>query len=1313
MSLDEKPDGVPAVADTALHHRSPLPFPRLAGLHRPTRTKTEDSVKEDLKRSPPLEPGHTNDAKPVGLLELFRFSTKLEVFLDVIGLIAAAAAGSSQPVISVITGNLLQTFVQFGAALSRLDSHDPDSVKAFDQVKASFQLSAARDAAYITYVGVGVLVCTYVFMNIWVYTGEVNANRIRTRYLRAVLRQDVAFFDNVSAGEVATRIESDTHLIQLGISEKFALAVYHVSTCISGIIIAYIRSWRLALALSAMFPCVYVSGALMTKHISRCLGMSLDSVAKTGAVAEEVISSIRTAQAFGMQRALAKLYDDKVSNAHTAEVKAARVHGAGHAAFYFIIYASYALSFYFGTTLVIRGEATVATIANVMLAIMYASFALAFLAPELRAVTTAQTAAAKIFAVVDRVPAIDSESSAGLRPASVAGTITFDNVAFSYPSRPDVPVLHDLSISFPARRATAMVGVSGSGKSTIVNLVERFYDPLAGSVKLDGVDLRDLNVRWLRTQIGLVSQEPVLFSTTIGENVAHGLVNTALEHLSAEDKLQLIKQACIKANADEFISKLPLGYDTLVGEKGVLLSGGQKQRVAIARAIVSDPSILLLDEATSALDTQSEGIVQDALEKAAAGRTTITIAHRLSTIASADRIIVMGAGAVLESGTHDELLASHGAYAQLVAAQKLRQDAAPGAAAEGPAADAASEAADRDADSEKGEETGEEDIRSVSEVSQARRGKSHVGFWRLFWRMGTIEPDVRRGYLVASLFGVATGLVSPAYGIVYAKAVTTFEATDISLLRSRGDRNALWFFIIALLAMGCVGMQNWLFGRSGAYLISRLRSRMFEAVIRQDIQFFDQKIHSTGALMSSLTANPQKVNALAGIASGVIVQSTTTVIAGSIIGLIFYWKLALVAIATMPLLLSSGYIRMLVLVARDQDSKRAHQESAQLACEAAAAVRTVASLRREGDCCRAYTKCLEEPLKLSNRTSMVSNFIYAASQAMQFFVIALVFWYGSRAVSDLQVSTTRFLICLYSVTYAAIQAGNVFSFVRDISSAVDAASDIVELLDSRPAIDTDCEQGKAIVDVRGELVLRDVRFQYPSRPEARVLRGLDIVVKPGTYVALVGASGCGKSTIIQLIERFYDPSGGQILLDGQDISSLDIKEYRQHLALVSQEPTLYMGSIKYNILLGVPTYQQDISEEMLEAACRDANILDFIQSLPLGFDTHVGEKGVQLSGGQKQRIAIARALLRKPKILLLDEATSALDSASESVVQVALDQAAWGRTTIAVAHRLSSIQNADCIYFIKDGRVEECGTHDRLMALRGRYFEFAALQNAK
>ncbi|KAG9118341.1 GTPase-activating protein, partial [Ceratobasidium sp. 392] len=1179
---------------------------------------------------------------PVDFSRLFRFSTPFELSLDAIGLVAAAAAGAAQPLMSLLFGRLTESFVEFTMATYK---NDPAILAA---ARDKFKHEASKDALYLVIIGIGMFVCTFVYMYFWIYTGEVNSKRIRERYLQAVLRQDIAYFDNLGAGEVATRIQTDTHLVQQGISEKVPLVVSYLGAFFTGFILAYIRSWRLALAISSILPCIAITGALMNKFVSTYMQLSLQAVsAGGGTLAEEVISTVRTAHAFGTQETLAGRYDVFINKAYTMDNKAALFQGCGLGIFFFVIYGAYGLAFSFGTTLIIQGHANAGVVVNVFIAILIGSFSLAMLAPEQQAISQARGAAAKLFQTIDRVPTIDSLSAAGLAPETPGpGKIELRNVKFDYPSRPDVRILKGLTLSFEAGKTAALVGASGSGKSTIIALIERFYDPLSGSVHLDGVDLKDLNVRWLRSQIGLVSQEPVLFATTIEENVAHGLVGGKHdwivrgcdrgEESALAERRRLVAEACERANAKEFIERLPEGWNTM----------------------------------------------------------------------DADQIYVMGDGMVLEQGTHNQLLANpDGPYATLVEAQKLREEEQKEGAHHGDSDDEktktpgtpASEKVEvplEDMEPLKRTATGTRsvasEILSAREKQGTRYGNRDHSFTYLFKRMGLINRDSWNLYWWACLAAVVTGMVYPAMGIVYAKAIVGFSLPDNRDKRHSGDRNALWFFIIAIVSAAAIAIQNALFGMTAARLTSKLRTLSFRAILRQDIGWFDEDKHSlslqTGALTSTLSDNPQKVSGLAGVTLGAIVQSIACLIGGSVIGLAYGWKLALVAIACIPLVVSAGYIRLRVVVMKDQSNKAEHEESAQVACEAAGAIKTVASLTREGDCLNNYSKSLEGPLRRSNRTALYSNAFYALSQSMIFFVIALVFWYGSRLVASQEYSTTAFFICLMSTTFGSIQAGNVFMFVPDMSSAKGAANDIINLLDSRPEIDAESPEGGKVSNARGRVVLEDIHFRYPTRPGVRVLRNLNLVVEPGTYIALVGASGSGKSTVIQLIERFYDPLAGKVTLDGQDISQLNVQEYRKNIALVSQEPTLYSGTIRFNILLGASKPHEEVTEAEIVAACRDANILDFINTLPQGFDTEVGGKGSQLSGGQKQRIAIARALLRNPKVLLLDEATSALDSTSEKVVQAALDNAAKGRTTIAIAHRLSTIQNADRIYYIKDGK---------------------------
>ena len=479
-----------------------------------------------------------------------------------------------------------------------------------------------------------------------------------------------------------------------------------------------------------------------------------------------------------------------------------------HSRAVFSIYAAYALAFYFGGILVSEGHYNAGIVINVFMSILIGSFSMAMITPEIQAVSKAQAAAGKLFSTIDRVPSIDSADPGGLKPDTVFGTITFDDVKFHYPSRTNVPVLKGLTTEFPAGQTIALVGASGSGKSTVVSLVERFYDPTAGVIKLDGRDIKSLNIKWLRQNIGLVSQEPTLFGTTVRGNVEHGLIGSKWENVSDEEKLELVKKACIAANAHDFILNLPNGYETHVGERGMLLSGGQKQRVAIARAIVSDPRILLLDEATSALDTQSEGIVQDALDKASKGRTTIVIAHRLSTVKDADRILVMGGGEILEQGTHYSLLADeNGAYAQLVANQKLAMESKQLNEDEEELADPDApkeemQLAAQRSRSQPGSPVVEKGVgfpdlaratTSRSLTNSVMRGVQEKreadltaedrppGVIKMYRRLFKINSTDRWYYLAGFIGSVCAGMVYPAMSILFGSALQSFQ--DTSTLR--------------------------------------------------------------------------------------------------------------------------------------------------------------------------------------------------------------------------------------------------------------------------------------------------------------------------------------------------------------------------------------------------------------------------------------------------------------------------------------------------------------------------------------------------
>ncbi|KAJ8559251.1 hypothetical protein ON010_g8198 [Phytophthora cinnamomi] len=986
--------------------------------------------------------------------------------------------------------------------------------------------------------------------------------------------------------------------------------------------------------------------------------------------------------------------------AETENIKLSKLVTAALALFLAGMWVMYSVGLWYGGWKASKGQSTPGDVFAVFFGVMMGISSIGRISPNVIAVSKAAGAAEELFAILDTASAIDAEKEdEGIIPESCEGKIEAVNVNFTYPSRPDAQILRDYNVSIEPGQTVAFAGASGGGKSTLIALIERFYDPTSGTIYLDGRDVKTLNVKWLRSQIGMVSQEPVLFATTIFENIAMGGDNVTRDEAI---------EACKLSNAHNFIMSLPEQYDTLVGEKGVSLSGGQKQRVAIARAIVRKPNILVLDEATSALDNESEKIVQAALNDlmATTKMTTLVIAHRLSTIRHADKIVVLNEGHIVESGTHDELLQiEHGIYQNMYRIQELRSQ------------EEQEEAEKREAENELASTKLTRTLSGVSAKTNISVRAVEKNFLdkKPFGLMDMLKLNkLEVNYFIVGLIGTCVaGISMPASALLVTGMITSMteqygeyqssgDSSHLTTLYNDVELYGILYLVGAVVVAISTFMQVYCFKFMEEKITTRLRNVNFRGLCRQNVGFFDEKENATGALTADLATNATKVSLLSGESQSRAFQAVFTLIAALVISFGFgSWLLSLIMVALIPFLLFGHVARMKQmensgLISDDLAIPGAH------ASEVLSNIRTVAALGIETKSVDVFDDLLAEPLRKGSKEAQVNGLSLGFSSFIMMATYALIFWFGAKKVNDGTVGFTEMMRTLMAITMSIQIVSSASTFLGDAPKAFKAGSTIFAIRDRVAPIDSFNSDGFRPMKVEGRLEFKDISFRYPTRPEINVLKNYNLTIEAGQTVAFCGPSGGGKSTIISLIERFYDPVVGEVLLDGHNIKDLNLNWLRSQIGLVGQEPTLFIGTIAENIAYGLA---EQPSQQEIEEAAKMANAHDFITQFPDGYNTQVGMKGEQLSGGQKQRIAIARAILKNPNILLLDEATSALDSESEKVVQEALDKvvALKRRTTIVIAHRLSTIRRADKICVVSGGKIAEQGTHQELLQLNGIY----------
>ncbi|XP_049836465.1 multidrug resistance protein homolog 49-like isoform X2 [Schistocerca gregaria] len=1250
--------------------------------------------------------------KPVSYHQLFRYATCAEKFLVLLGITFGIIAAMGLPAFIVLYGEYTSLLVDramsnttitqavmlswFGGGRLIINGTEEDTKDAILEDARAFGigLTSTTAAQFIM-----CILCIICLNN----AAQKQIQRIRALFLRSVMRQDMAWFDTTNAASFASRITGDLDKIQDGIGEKLGMFVYLLMSFVASVVMSFLHGWKLTLVIFSCAPIIVIATAVVAKVQSSLAAQEQNSYGRAGAVVEEVLSAVRTVVAFAGQQKEVDRYKDKLVLAEKMGIKRGMFTGIGAATMWFITYCSYALAFWYGVTLIIDSrvtgdyEYTPAVLIIVLFGMLGGAFNMGMGLPHLEAFSVACGAAAAVFSVIERVPQIDSLSESGKRPDSVVGDIQLTDVHFQYPSRPDVPVLQGLNLRIKHGETVALVGSSGCGKSTVIQLIQRLYDPVQGKVFLDGTDVKELNVNWLRNQIGVVGQEPVLFATTVGENIRYGREN------ATQDEIEM---AAKEANAHDFITKLPQGYDTMVGDRGTQLSGGQKQRIAIARALVRNPHVLLLDEATSALDLASEAKVQAALDRASHGRTTVVVAHRLSTVRAADRIICLDAGRVVEQGTHVELMEMRGRYFELVHASDKSSHTASARNMSG------------DEDADRLPNLSRQLSRQHSVASSVGTKSSVSAFEDMvdeseddniyeapLGRILALNKPEWAYVMIGCIASALVGTSFPMFAVLFGEVYAILSLPDSDYVTAQTKVYAIYFLGIGVIAGVGSFFQNYMFGIAGVKLTSRLRVNTFQSMLNQEIAWYDDEKNRVGILSARLSGDASSVQGATGLRIGTMVQAISTLFVGAVIALVYTWKLALVAMVSVPIVFGATFLEAKIMQGGGLDEKKKLEQATKVAVEAISNIRTVASLGQEQSFINHYNISLHLASQAMVKRMRLRGLVFATGQTTPFFGYALALYYGGYLTSAENMPYKNIIMVAEALIFSTWMLGQSMAFAPNFGTARLAAGRLFQLLDRKPLIYSGPDIGESAVPINtgGSVGYSEVHFHYPTRPEVKVLRGLNLLIRPGNTVALVGPSGCGKSTCVQLLQRLYDPISGKVTLDECDIQSFPLKTLRAQLGIVSQEPTLFDRTIAENIAYG--DNSREISKEEIIAAAKAANIHNFVSALPLGYDTGLGAKGAQLSGGQKQRIAIARALVRNPRVLLLDEATSALDNESEKVVQDALDQASEGRTCITIAHRLATVQNADTICVLNNGKIAEMGRHDQLLAARGLYFQ--------
>ncbi|MER6649719.1 ABC transporter ATP-binding protein [[Kitasatospora] papulosa] len=1166
-------------------------------------------------------------------------------------------------------------------------------------------------------VGAAVLVYVATFIRRY-YGGRLALDvqhDLRTEMYGTLTRLDGKRQDELSTGQVVGRATSDLQLIQ-GLLFMLPMTIGNILLFLISLVIMAWLSLPLTLIALAVAPALWFIARRSKARLFPATWYAQSQAAAVAGVVDGAVSGVRVVKGFGQEEQETGKLREVSRKLFAGRLRTIRLNSRYTPALQAVPALGQVAMLALGGWLATRGEITLGTF------VAFSTY-LAQLVGPVRMLAMVLTVGQQARAGVERVlELIDTEPSMtdGTRtlPADAPASVEFDDVRFGYAreeapgsgAEEDRPVLDGFSLTIDPGETVAVVGASGSGKSTVSLLLPRFYDVSHGAVLVGGHDVRELTQDSLRAAIGLVPEDSFLFSESVGANIAYGYPGATQEQ---------IERAARAAQAHGFISELPEGYDTKVGEHGLTLSGGQRQRVALARAILTDPRLLILDDATSAVDARVEHEIHEVLARVMEGRTTLLIAHRRSTLGLADRIAVLDRGRLADIGTHAELERRSALYRRLLTDPDEMGGTSPGHRPKAVVAEpeddrALLEELDAEFDAERGvtpalwirkEEQRDTaaagmpatpellaqvdalppatDVPAIDEASAVRPERSY-GLRRLLHgfgaallvSLGLVAVDAGMGLLLPVLIrhGIDDGVTKMALGAVWAAAGLGLLAVLVQWLAQIGETRMT--------------------GRTGERVLYSLRLKIFAQLQRLGLDYYEREL--TGRIMTRMTTDVDALSTF--LQTGLVTAfvSLVTFFGITVVLLVLDVQLALVVFATLPaLIVGTFFFRRKSVKAYELARERISVVNADLQ-ESVAGLRIVQAFRRETDGAERFAARSDHYRQARVRGQWLISVYFPFVQLLASVAAAAVLIVGAGRVDDGTLTTGALVAYLLYIDlfFAPVQQlSQVFDGYQQASVSLGRIQELLR----EPTSTADHDEPQAVTSLRGEIAFEDVSFAYTGEEEA--LTGIDLRIPAGQTVAFVGETGAGKSTLVKLVARFYDPTSGRVTADGTDLRMLDRTAYRHRLGVVPQESYLFEGTVRDAIAYGLP----EATDAQVEAAARAVGAHDMIATLEDGYLHRVAERGRNLSAGQRQLIALARAELVDPDVLLLDEATASLDLASEAQVNQATDRLAGRRTTLVVAHRLTTAARADRVVVMDRGRVAEDGTHEELLAREGAY----------